>query len=134
MYITISIAVISFIEIIAMVFFRSWEIKKKSALYDMGHGKFDLFHILHSTRHSVIDKGVGHGRHIIPKIYNKLLDMIKITNTKVGIDKIHNIVRGRNNISDGDNSASSLYLKDITEHKNGVRERIEKGKENIQVD
>lgn len=134
MYIAISIAVISLIEIIVMVFFRSWEIKKKRALYDMGHGKFELFHVLHRTKHSVVDRGVGHGKHMLPKIHRKLLDMIKVTNTRVGIDKIHSIVKGRNNAGGGDNSTSSLYLKDITEHKNGVRERIENGKENIQVD
>jgi len=134
MYIAASIAVISLVEIIVMVLFRSWEIKKGSMSHHLGGNKFDVFHLIHRTGHSVIDKGIGHGKSILPRVHGKLRSVVKSVHSKVGTGKIHDIVKGRNNVDNGENSTSSLFLKDITEHKNGVRKRIENGKEKIRVD
>jgi len=134
MYIAASIAVISLVEIIVMILFRSWEIKKGNMSHHLGGNKFDVFHLIHRTGHSVLDKGVGHGKNILPKVYGKMRGVLGTIHSKVGTDKIHDIVKGRNNVDNGENNTSSLYLKDITEHKNGVRKRIENGKEKIRVD
>jgi len=134
MYFVASIAVITLIELVVMIFFRSWEIAKGRAVDAGFHLQpKTLFHHMHKASHSLVRSSSYHGKKTWPIVRGKLFRAKSLLGHKSGAAKVRDMVRGKGNTTDS-MGASSLYLKDITDHKQDVRKNIESGKEKVRVD
>jgi len=133
MYLIASIAAVTFIELFAMLAFRFWELKSgRVVAMEMREESPTLFHHAHKATHSIVRTGTHHGRKMWPFVRMWTLKARSVVGARSGARRMRNLIRGRG--EHNGNGGSSLYLKDITDHKQDVRKNIESGKEKVRVD
>jgi len=125
MYIIFSIAIIAFIEMVIMLLFRMWELKR---------GRIDLAarmafpasvidHAHHHVKyHLAVTLGKG-GKRVIRWFVHMFHHTKTRVGTETGITKMRDMVQGRGKF-DSERGNASVYLKDITEHRNSVRDEV----------
>mgnify|MGYP001569266396 FL=1 len=127
MYTIGSIAIISFAEIVAAIAFRSWQLRRGSidaeAHSDGPLGVAD--HAVRIQRHAMMH-AIVHGKRLAPVLADLFYRTRSFVARKTGAVKLIDLVHGRMPHQNGNGTAPSLYLKDITEHKNGIRKKWEK--------
>ncbi len=137
MYIIYSITLISLLALISMLLFRWWEIKSNRISEEHIYSDTSLktFHYAHKASHVAVQKfrneGVG--------MLRISLRYVNIAKSKLvnrsGLERIKIAVSGKRvGIFKSKKDNASSYLKNITEHKDRLREDIKNGKEEIQSD
>lgn len=125
MYIIGSIAIISLAEVFGALLFRSWQLRRGHIDAEV-HSDGPLGVIHHTTRiqrHTALYVAV-HGRKLIPIARKIFLTVQTFIAERTGMGKLKEMVDGRMPAQNGKTSAPSLYLKDITEHKNSVKRDV----------
>ena len=123
MYLVISIVLISLTEVIVMIVFRFWEMKdgRVSENKCSASGMSSLFYYMHRAQH-ILNRYtrlfIGY-LSIKSKVFFSYVKG-KFWN-KSGMLGIIDIVNGKKSRAEDNTSASSMYLKDITEYKNGIK-------------
>lgn len=128
MYIIGSIAIISLAEVMGMLLFRSWQLRRGHIDAEV-HSDGPLGVIHHTTRiqRYVAFSVLVNGRKLVPLVHNVFRTARIFITQKTGIGRLKEMVDGRISAQNGKQAAPSLYLKDITEHKNSIREEREQG-------
>lgn len=133
MYIIGSIAIISLVEIVAAVAFRLWQLRRGSIDAEMhSDGPLGVAdHAVRIQRHAVMH-AIVHGKRLAPIVASLFYSVRSFVARKTGAVKLRDLVHGRGSRENGNGGAPSLYLKDITEHKNNIQ-RGENGERKIEI-
>ncbi len=122
-YIASSLAIISAIIIIVMILFRYWEIKvgrihPKDSVIEIG-----FLSSLYKAHKHITNKSVHHGSRFARFAHRKTLRLIYDFLTHHRVQKVTDMIKGKHKIIEGGkkNNNASVYLKNVTEHKNEVR-------------
>ena len=121
MYIVASILFFSFIEIVTMLLFRAWEIKRGriDPHTRMSFDKDVIDHTHHHVKHYLGMVGGG-GKRVIGWTLGKFHRTKTRFGAETGITKMRDMVKGRGEF-DSERGSASGYLQDITDHRDSVR-------------
>ena len=128
MYIVVSILFFAFVEVVSMLLFRAWEIKRGRIDVDARAASYERDHIdrrqgraMHHLMRLLFDKGKRVTQWTIREFYRAKTKF----GAKTGITRMRNLVEGRGEF-DSERGSASGYLQDITDHRDSVREEASK--------
>lgn len=127
MYIVALISLVAFVEIITMLLFRAWEVKRgrvylqeRRVLY-RDNADRRQHRVVHHFMRVLFDNGKRATQWALRKFHRTKTRF----GAKTGITKMRDLVRGRGEF-DSKRGSASEYLQDITDHRDSVREEVSK--------
>jgi len=125
MHILISATVVSFIGIVLLFFYRLWEIKRgKVVVSEHVDSTHDIPEKIFYFCHNHVKKMFLFIKYHLPWYKNKLVVATNTITNGSNAMMFKNLINGKGEIGNEKKSAS-LYLKDITEHKNNIKQSEE---------
>ncbi len=122
MYILTSITIISFVGVVALFTYRFWGIKTgKVIVSDSDGGLQNTPEVVYNFCNNCINKTFLYAKYHLPWYKDKLVDVTNTIANGSNIVMFKNLINGKREINNERNSAS-LYLKDIAEHKNNIKQ------------
>ncbi|MEK7555818.1 MAG: hypothetical protein AAB523_00855 [Patescibacteria group bacterium] len=127
MYIVALISLVAFVEIITMLLFRAWEVKRgriyleeRRTLHRESADRRQQ-RVMHHLMRILFDNGKRAAQWSLRKFHRTKTEF----GAKTGITKMRDLVRGHGEV-DSERGSASGYLQDITDHRDSIREEASK--------
>jgi len=125
MYILVSVTVISFLGMLGLFLYRLWEIKKgKVIVSEYTDSTHETPEMVYYFCRDCAKKTFLFIKHHLPWYKEKFIGVTNTVANSSNATMFRNLINGKKKIGN-DKSSSSLYLKDITEHKNNIKQSKE---------